>query len=50
MARMFIVETKLRETAPLSVGAYACLSGLPLDERQLAGRQAGNTGLTGRRR
>jgi len=46
MARIHIVETKLRGTAPLSVGAYPCLPGLSLDERQLAGREAGNTGST----
>lgn len=46
MARIHIVETKLRGTAPLSVGAYPCLPGLSLDERQAVGREAGNTGST----
>jgi hypothetical protein len=46
MARIHIVETKLRGTAPLSVGAYPCLPSLSLDERQAAGREAGNTGST----
>ena len=46
MARMHNVETKLRGTAPSSVGAYPCLSDLPLDERQSASREAGNTGRT----
>lgn len=46
MARIHIVETKLRGTAPLSVGEYPCLPGLSLDERQTAGREAGNTGST----
>jgi hypothetical protein len=44
MARIHIVETKLRGTAPSSVGAYPCLPRLSLDERQAAGREAGNTG------
>src|SRR4051794_10083433 len=50
MARMYIVETKLRGIAPSSVGAYPCLPRLSLDERQLAGREAGNTGSTDVRR
>ena len=44
MARMLDVESELRGTPLLSVGAYPCLLRLPLDERQLAGRKAGNTG------
>lgn len=50
MAREHIVESKLRGTAPLSVGAYPCLPDLFLDEGQTAGRQAGNTGSAGVRR
>jgi hypothetical protein len=46
MARIHIVETKLRGTSPLSVGAYPCLPALSLDERQAARREAGNTGST----
>ncbi|CAA9233823.1 MAG: hypothetical protein AVDCRST_MAG10-1298 [uncultured Acidimicrobiales bacterium] len=47
---MHTVETKLRGTAPLSVGVYPCLPGLSLDERQIDRRQAGNTGSADGRR
>jgi hypothetical protein len=45
MERIHIAETKLRGTAPLSVGAYARQPDRSLDERPVGHRQTGNTGL-----
>jgi hypothetical protein len=45
MERIHIAETKLRGTAPSSVGAYARQPQRSLDERALGHRQAANTGL-----